>query len=64
VSFRKEERMSERISSKKERSRKAAENTEKQTPQDMTAPNAERKGVKKSVTPLPKRFSHSALGSR
>lgn len=55
--------MRERISIQKELSRKAAEKGEKQAPR-IAAPNAERKGVKKSVTPLPRRFSHSALGSR
>ena len=55
--------MKERISIQKELSRKAAEKGEKPIPH-LAAPNAERKGVKKSVTPLPRRFSHSALGSR
>lgn len=55
--------MKERVSIQKELSRKAAERGEKQPPR-LAAPNAERKGVKKSVTPLPRRFSHSALGSR
>lgn len=55
--------MREKISIQKELSRRASQK-DRSNPRDMAAPNAERRGVKKSITPLPKRFSHSALGSR